>query len=309
MVSGLPWVKASSGRQSSTCRNWSRPPGCREATARASSSRSSIGIGGSATRVGRSPSQARSSRREVSSTWHRVWSARSRRKPASSCCSAGVQALSVPAGNPATGSMLSQIHSTGTCASSCSATSRRCPSSRVAHWIPAPSRAGPNWPPIWSSSRASGTCWVNGVNSTPAVPPVSAYQRANSSAVEVLPAPAQACSSTTRSRSKARSSASSVSSRPKNPASGPAGSPRSRPARSRPASAWSKLIEQAPAAGLWGQQGQRGGLVDHRHHPVLQRHRPPADLPLRVRGQLPPRRGHRAAERLPGQQRPRTPRR
>ena len=96
--------------------------GLRGATAWASSSRSSIGIGGSSTRAGRSPSQACSSRREVSSTLHPVWLARSCRKASSSACSAGVQALGVPAGNPVTGSMLSHTHSTGTCASTCSAT-------------------------------------------------------------------------------------------------------------------------------------------------------------------------------------------
>ena len=112
------------------------PPSWRPATARASSSRSSIGMPGSAMRAGRSPSQPCSSRREVSSTLHPVWPSRSRRKAASSSCSAGVQVLGVPAGNPATGSTLSQTHSRPTCASTCSATLRRCASSRVAHSTP-----------------------------------------------------------------------------------------------------------------------------------------------------------------------------
>ncbi len=61
---GCPRVNASSGRQSSTSAQCARRA-CRPARA-ASCTRSCIGIGGSVTRVGRSPSQARSSRREVS---------------------------------------------------------------------------------------------------------------------------------------------------------------------------------------------------------------------------------------------------
>lgn len=78
-VSGLPWVNLSSGRQSGTRANLSAPPGWAAATAWASSRRSSIGIGGMFTRRCRLPSQARSSRREVSRTRHRVEPAISRR--------------------------------------------------------------------------------------------------------------------------------------------------------------------------------------------------------------------------------------
>ena len=59
----MPPVKRNSGRQSSTSVN--RWP-CFSASARANCTRSCIGIGGRVTRAGRSPSQPRSSRREVS---------------------------------------------------------------------------------------------------------------------------------------------------------------------------------------------------------------------------------------------------
>jgi hypothetical protein len=68
--------------------------------------------------------------------------------------------------------------------------------------------ARPDTSPILSSTRASGKWRSKLENKTgPSTPPVSAYQRANSAAVEVLPLPAKACSSTIRWVSKARSSA------------------------------------------------------------------------------------------------------
>ena len=142
MVSGFPAAYRSSGRQSAPAMLWP----CRAASAAASCRLSRIGMAGSRTRAGRSPSQACSSRREVSSTLHRVCWARSRSSPARSSCSAGVQALGVPAGNPVTGSTLSQTHSTGSCASTCSTMSRRWPGSvtaaRRSRWPPAARRSG-----------------------------------------------------------------------------------------------------------------------------------------------------------------------
>ena len=109
MVSGFPAAYRSSGRQSALA----RLAPCRAASAAASCRLSRIGMPGSWTRAGRPSSQACSSRREVSSTLHRVW-VRSRSNSAKSPCSAGVQALRVPGGNPLTGSTLSHTHSTGT---------------------------------------------------------------------------------------------------------------------------------------------------------------------------------------------------
>ena len=91
----------------------------------ASCSCSRSGIGGSCTRWGSPPSQWCSGRREVSSTFARVSDRSVCRNSTSSRCSAAVQALGVPVGNPAMGSMLSQIHSTGTAARTCTTTFRR----------------------------------------------------------------------------------------------------------------------------------------------------------------------------------------
>ncbi len=63
-LSGLPWVYQSSGCQSARSALVIRRP-CRPASARANCTRSWYGIAGTLRRRGRSPSQPRSSRREV----------------------------------------------------------------------------------------------------------------------------------------------------------------------------------------------------------------------------------------------------
>ena len=191
---------------------------------------SRIGIPGNSTRAGRSPNHRCSSRRDVNNTRARVRSANSRRNSTNSACSSAVHIDGVPVGNPATGSTLSQIHSTGTCARTCTATSRRCRSSNACQATPERVNNGSNTSANSLSTTASGLCCSNDENSTTpspnrtsANPPVDRYQPANSTAVDVFPLPANACSNTIRWPSNARSNASNVSSRPKNPTSGRAG--------------------------------------------------------------------------------------
>ena len=209
----------------------------------------------------------RSSRREVSSTFSSVWLAGRAGSRAARSCSSAVQAQGVPAGNPATGSMLSHTHSTGTGASICSTRSRRWAGSVIAaQWMPLASSSGANGRRLCPAPGPGAGGARRRYHSTGPVrslvsPPVAAYQRANSAAVVVLPAPAKACSSTTRSVSNARSSASRVSSRPKNPISGPPAPPI--PPRAPPGSAWSGSTRAWSLAG-GGAQAQRHRLVDRR---------------------------------------------
>ena len=140
------------------------------------------------------------------------------------------------------------------------------------------------------------------MNSTPAVPPVSAYQRANSSSGGGLarPGPGVQQHHPVAVEGPVQRQQRLI----------PAEEPRIRPGRQPPLQARPFLARLGLAqvdrelliTGLWGAAGPAG-----------RPRRPPgpsspataaaaADLPLRVRGQLPPRRGHRAAERLPGQQ-------
>ena len=221
----------------------------------------------------------------------------------SSRCSSADQVLVVPAGNPATGSTLSQTHSTGTAVSSCSTMLRRWSASVTAtQWMSLASSSGAKAEPTTSRTRGSEIWCSNDVQSTgpgsprsSSRPPVAVYQRANSAAVLDFPAPAKACSSTIRCRSKARSSASSVSSRPKNPTSGAAGTA-PRPDGARPgADTQDWLLGRR-------EQGQRQRLVDRRHHPVLQRDGLGPDQAGRVGVERLAGQGRRTAEAAAGEQ-------
>ena len=126
MVSGFPAAYRSSGRQSAPARLLP----CRAASAAASCRLSRIGIGGSCDPGGEVAEPgvlvaAGGEQHLAPGPLGQV----TQQSPASSSCSAGVQALGVPAGNPATGSTLSHTHSTGSCARTCSTMSRRWPGS------------------------------------------------------------------------------------------------------------------------------------------------------------------------------------
>ena len=160
------------------------------ASARASCTRSCIGIGGTLTRAGSSPSHPCSSRLDVSRSFAFPLRA-SRRNPTRSACSSADHADAVPSGNPATGSTLSHTHSTGTCPRICNATFRRSPSDSASHSIRFCRSSGSNTLPTSSSACVSVVRRSKLVHSTgPSTPPVLAYHRANSAAVLVFPLPA-----------------------------------------------------------------------------------------------------------------------
>ena len=281
MVSGLPAAYRSSGRQSAPARLWP----CRAASAAASCRLSRIGIGGSWTRAGRSPSQACSSRREVSSTLHRVLLGQVAqqvrqvvllgRGPVAGGAGRepGDRLDVVPhpqhrhlrqhlqhqvpplgrVGDRRPGDAVGLQQRRRSSPRRCRSPGRRSGGARTRTTAPPPA-------PTPGDRGGPGRRWPGTSGRTP--PPSTD-----------LPAPAKACSSTTGWVSNARSRASSVSSRPKNPASGGRGTPPApAPPLHRPGLGGGEL-DQRRRAFRRAQQHQRRGLVDDRDGPVLQRDR------------------------------------
>ena len=279
--------------------------GGRRARRRAAAARASASAAAAAGRAGRPARPARRGGRSAApctgsaGPGHAGSSARS-------SCSAWVQALGVPGGNPVTGSTLSHTHSTGTCARTCSTRSRRC--ARVGDRLPVdavglqqpgelvPGRAdepvqrqvvlegGPQHrprPPLGVVQAAGGLVPAGELRRRGGLPrPGERVQQHHRLGVERPVQGQQRLVPAEEPRIR----------RPRQPRP-----PRCRIGPRRPGCRGEP--GSAARRGARVQQDERGGLVDDRDGPVLQRDRGRADLPGRVGGQRPPGRSRRLAER------------